>query len=121
MDAPVLTTFLEVIGWITIVAFLLLALALFIWVFADVFRRRDLSGLGKAGWILLILILPLFGCLIYFSTRPKPGGDDDPVISWAPAKGAMTPTEELEYARGLMQKGTITQDNFEEVKRNLGF
>ncbi len=121
MDAPVLTLFLEAIAWITVAAFLLIALAVFIWVFADIFRRRDLSGLGKAGWVLLIFVLPLIGGLIYLSTRPSGTGDDDPVISWAPAKGAMTPTEELEYAHGLMQKGTITQGNFEEIKRNLGF
>jgi len=44
---------------------------MFIAVFADIFRRRDLSGGGKAGWILLIFILPLFGILIYVIARPS--------------------------------------------------
>ena len=43
---------------------------MFIAVFADIFRRRDLSGGAKAGWILLIFILPLFGILIYVIARP---------------------------------------------------
>ena len=44
---------------------------MFIAVFADIFRRRDLSGGAKAGWILLIFILPLFGILIYLIARPS--------------------------------------------------
>ena len=43
---------------------------MFIHVFADIFRRDDLSGGAKAGWILLIFILPLFGILIYVIVRP---------------------------------------------------
>ena len=44
---------------------------MFIACFADIFRRRDLSGGAKAGWILLIFILPLFGILIYLIARPS--------------------------------------------------
>jgi uncharacterized membrane protein YhaH (DUF805 family) len=49
--------------------FLFLAIWMFIAVFADIFRRRDLSGWGKAGWVLLIFILPVIGVLIYLITR----------------------------------------------------
>ena len=41
-----------------------------IWAFIDDFRRRDHSGWAKAGWALLIIILPLFGTLIYLVARP---------------------------------------------------
>ena len=44
---------------------------MFIMVFADIFRRKDLSGGAKAGWVLLIFILPLFGILIYLIARPS--------------------------------------------------
>jgi uncharacterized membrane protein len=50
--------------------FLFLVVWAFIAVFADIFRRRDLSGWGKAGWILLIFIIPLIGILIYVIARP---------------------------------------------------
>ena len=43
---------------------------MFIAVFADILRRDDLSGGAKAGWILLVFILPLFGILIYVIARP---------------------------------------------------
>lgn len=55
--------------------FLFLAIWIFIAVFADIFSRRDLSGWGKAGWTLLIFILPLIGVLIYLIVRPaEPAG-----------------------------------------------
>ena len=48
---------------------------MFISVFADIFRRHDLSGMGKAGWLILIVILPFLGILIYAISRPSLGAD----------------------------------------------
>ena len=42
-----------------------------IYTFIDNFRRSDHSGAAKAGWALLIIVLPLFGGLIYIVTRPE--------------------------------------------------
>jgi hypothetical protein len=42
-----------------------------IYTFVDNFRRPDHSGAAKAGWALLIIVLPLFGALIYILTRPE--------------------------------------------------
>jgi Phospholipase_D-nuclease N-terminal len=46
-----------------------------IWAFIDNFRRRDHSGWAKAGWALVILILPLLGTLIYLIGRPETADD----------------------------------------------
>ena len=42
------------------------------WVYAvvDIFMRPDVSGLGKFGWLMLVLFVPIFGMLIYFIARP---------------------------------------------------
>ena len=62
---------------------------MFIAVFADIFRRRDLSGGAKAGWILLIFILPLFGILIYVIARPTVTDQDrEMAMSAAAGQGA---------------------------------
>jgi hypothetical protein len=37
----------------------------------DVFRRRDLSGGGKAAWTIGMLIVPFIGLLIYTMLRPS--------------------------------------------------
>jgi hypothetical protein len=50
--------------------FWFMAIWIFIQIFADIFRRRDLSGAGKAGWILVLFVLPLLGGLIYLIARP---------------------------------------------------
>jgi predicted MFS family arabinose efflux permease len=42
-----------------------------IYTFIDNFRRSDHSGPAKAGWALLIIVLPLFGALIYILSRPE--------------------------------------------------
>jgi Phospholipase_D-nuclease N-terminal len=46
---------------------------MFVAAFADIFRRRDLSGVAKAGWLLLIVLLPFLGILIYVIARPSVG------------------------------------------------
>ena len=62
---------------------------MFIAVFTDIFRRDDLSGAAKAGWILLIFILPLFGILIYLIARPTMTEQDrEMAMSAAVAQGS---------------------------------
>lgn len=38
-------------------------------IFEDIFRSHDLGGGAKALWVLLILVLPLMGCLVYLVAR----------------------------------------------------
>ena len=38
----------------------------------DVVRRRDLSVIGKLGWIVVVLVLPFIGLLVYSLFRAKP-------------------------------------------------
>ena len=48
-------------------------LFMFIWVFvalvSDIFRDHELSGWGKAAWLVLLVIFPLVGSLIYLIVR----------------------------------------------------
>jgi len=66
-----------------IVVFLLFFLPLIaLWFYAifDVFRRRDMSGWGKALWLLAIIVVPYLGVIFYLlfsniaeSTTYQPG------------------------------------------------
>lgn len=42
------------------------------WVYTvvDIFMRPDLGALGKFGWLLAALFIPILGMLIYFIARP---------------------------------------------------
>ena len=37
----------------------------------DIFRRHDLGGGAKAGWFVLVIIIPFIGTVIYLMLRPK--------------------------------------------------
>ena len=65
-DFPLLSMFWVLLWWF----FLLAIFFAVIWAFVDNFRRHDHHGWAKAGWALLILIVPLFGTLIYLIARP---------------------------------------------------
>ena len=61
----------EVLWTMLVFFFWFMAIWIFIMVFADIFRRNDLSGWAKAGWIFLIFIVPFLGAIIYLIARPK--------------------------------------------------
>jgi hypothetical protein len=66
----------EVLWTILVVFFTILAIWLFFAVVVDIFWRIDLGGWAKAGWLLVLLILPLLGALIYLISRP------DDIVWW---------------------------------------
>jgi len=40
-------------------------------VFGDVFRRHDISGWGKFGWSMFVIVVPLIGVFIYLIAQGK--------------------------------------------------
>jgi hypothetical protein len=95
---------------------------MFIWMFIAIFTdifRRDLSGGAKAGWIVLIVILPFLGILIYLIARPKDVAWGGYGGGWqAPPAGAgRSGAEEIAKAARLYDDGKITADEFEALKR----
>ena len=55
---------------IAIIAAVILFLIMWVRAVMDVFRRQDLSGGAKAGWAIIMLILPFIGLLLYTMLRP---------------------------------------------------
>ena len=45
-------------------------LAMWLWAVVDVFRRTDLGIGGKLAWILVMLLIPFIGLLVYVLLRP---------------------------------------------------
>jgi hypothetical protein len=117
--------FLDIL-WTTLIFF---AWVLFIWIaitiFIDIFRRHDISGWGKAGWIILIVILPWIGILIYLianhdgmverrtqEVQQSQKQFDDYVRATAGGGAA----SEIEKAKGLLDSGAISQEEFDAIK-----
>ena len=51
--------------------FIFMCIWIFIRIFADIFRRQDLSGVMKVVWILVLFWIPFFGAMVYIIARPK--------------------------------------------------
>lgn len=106
---------------------------LWIWllisVFADVFRSKDLSGVAKAAWVVLLLVLPYLGVLVYLIARGS--GMQDRGVARAEAAqaaaeqyirdvvAAPSTASELASLAELKDRGVLTGDEFEAQKAKL--
>jgi len=99
---------------------------LLIVVFGDVFRRRDISGWGKAGWIILVIVLPYLGVFIYLiaehdgmaerntqQVQAQQAVADQYIRS---VSGSGGPASEIETAKNLLDSGAITQAEYDSLK-----
>ena len=59
----------------------LLALVLWVVGLVDAARRPDLDRGKRAAWILLIVIFPIVGTLVYLATRPTLPDERDKIIA----------------------------------------
>ena len=56
--------------WSMLVVFIFIAWCMAVFgLLADVFRSDDMSALAKAGWVLLVIVLPIIGIVIYLIAR----------------------------------------------------
>ena len=115
------------IFWTILIFF---AWVIWIWiaitVLIDVFRRRDISGWGKAAWVIFVIVLPFIGVLTYLIFNHDGMADrsgkeaeasqaqfDDYVRNTAGTGG---PAAEIETAKKLLDSGVITQAEFDAIK-----
>jgi hypothetical protein len=120
--------FLEVF-WTMLIFF---AFVVWLWilftVLGDIFRRHDTSGFAKVLWIIFIVVLPYLGVFIYLIVEQKGMAEralarqkavqaqfDDYVQSVAPKAD---PAEQISKAKGLLDNGSITQDEYDRLKQS---
>lgn len=100
--------------------FYFLVIWMFIRVFADIFARENLTGLGKAGWLFLIILLPFLGILVYVIVRPKNTEQDQRVLAEMQATHARlaggSAVDDIARAQELLEKGAISQAEFDTIK-----
>jgi ABC-type Fe3+ transport system permease subunit len=100
---------------------------LLITIFADIFRRHDISGAKKTLWIVFTILVPFLGVFVYLitqnvgmterqldRTRAQREQFDDYVRQTASSGGAAA---EIEKAKQLLDSGAITQAEFETMKQ----
>jgi len=119
--------FLEVF-WTMLIFF---AFVIWIWilitVFSDLFRRHDTSGFAKVLWIIVIIVLPYFGVFVYLIAEHK-GMTERAVKAQQDAQSQMDqyvksvagnadPAEQIAKAKQLLDAGTISQTEFDQIKQ----
>ncbi|WP_328888239.1 SHOCT domain-containing protein [Streptomyces sp. NBC_00316] len=107
-------------------------------VIVDIFRSDDLGGWAKAGWLILALVVPYLGVLVYVIARGKSMGKRDMKEvqereaafkayvreaagtgdKGAAAKGGPS-VDELAKLADLRDRGAITDEEFVQAKTKL--
>lgn len=95
-------------------------------ILADVFTRHDISGWGKAGWCVVLIVIPFLGVLIYLiahssdmaerrqkQTQQAQADFDDHVRTVASDAG---PAGQIAKAKDLLDSGAITEVEFNSLK-----
>src|SRR6476620_6934464 len=108
--------------WTMLVFFFwLMAIWIFIMVFSDIFRPRDLSGAAKTGWIILIFIVPFLRAIIYMIARARmteQDKEDMARIQEAERRvSGYSPADEVAKLSKLRDEGKITAEEYEEMKK----
>jgi Short C-terminal domain/Phospholipase_D-nuclease N-terminal len=116
--------FLDVL-WTMILFFAWVAwIWIVITVLIDLFRRDDIGGWGKAGWVVFVIVLPFLGVLVYLiaqhegmrersvrEARSEQAAFDQYVRETAGGSAA-----EIAKAKELLEAGTISQAEFDAIK-----
>jgi hypothetical protein len=100
---------------------------LLIVVFMDIFRRHDIGGWGKAGWVIFVILLPYLGVFVYLIVEGRHMGErnlkqaqqqqaqmDSYVRSVAGSSA--NPADQIAKAKELLDNGTISQEEFDKLK-----
>lgn len=112
--------------WFAVEVFLLLAyLIVFFQIIVDLFRDRRMGGFAKALWVVVLMVLPLIGALIYLIARGR-GMDarrravqleaEENVQAYIRETAGRSPAHEIAEARALLDAGTITPEEFTVLK-----
>ena len=124
VDYPLLnlfwTTFI-VFGWI-------LWFWLLIRVFGDVFKRHDIGGGAKTGWVNFVVLLPFIGSFTYLITQGRSMSERavreyerqrEASDAYIRSVAADADSTQMAKARGLLESGAITSDEFDRMVQNV--
>jgi hypothetical protein len=109
--------------------FLVIYFWILIAIIGDLFRDHEMSGWGKAGWILVLLIVPFIGMLIYLIARGE-GMRERTAREQADMRrhmdayirdtaGAASPVDELAKLNDLKDRGALSEAEFNQAKAKL--
>ena len=113
--------------WFIFVAYLFFAYLMVLFsVIADIFRNRDSSGIAKACWIVLLIVLPILTVIVYIivngsgmAQRNVERSQEVQAQQESYIKnvaGGKSPSEQVAQAKSLLDSGAISQAEYESMK-----
>ena len=102
-------------------------LMLLFWVFSDIFRSHDIGGVAKTIWVIVVIVLPWLGVLLYLIIRgggmSKRAMEQQKEMQAAQAEYIKSvagtdnsAADQIASAKKLLDAGTITQAEFDSLK-----
>src|SRR6516165_230240 len=108
----------------------ILWIMLLFWILMDIFRSDDMSGWGKAGWVIFVIILPFLGVFVYLIARGKSMGErqardaqarDEQFRAYVKdaASDGQSQSDELAKLAGLHQQGVLSDQECAAAKAKI--
>ena len=99
---------------------------LLITIFADVFRRHDISGGKKTLWCIFVIITPFIGVFVYLISQSKGMNERNlqnvkqqrqQADEYIRSVAADDPASQIAQAKSLLDSGAINQQEFDSLKQ----
>ncbi len=119
-------------GELLLVVFEIFLFVIWIWILftiiTDLFRDHEVSGWGKAIWLLFLIFIPFLTGLVYLIVRG--GGMRDRAIKaqtdakthfdeYVRTQAHASPADELHKLNDLKEKGALSAEEFDRAKQKL--
>ena len=97
---------------------------LLISVASDLFRRHDISGWGKAIWIIVLILIPYIGVFAYLISQGRGIAERNAQQAQQAREGlrrvvGFSAADEIEKLDRLKKSGTITAEEYARLRTHL--
>ncbi|MEV0354812.1 SHOCT domain-containing protein [Nocardia sp. NPDC050697] len=112
--------------WLIVVSFAFVAyLLLLFYIVGDLFRNRESSGWVKAVWVVFLILLPLLTSLLYLIVHGRGMAErsaeaahraHDAQTAYIRETAGTNSAAQIADAKRLLDEGTITAEEFQQLK-----
>jgi len=94
-------------------------------IFVDIFRRHDMKGWLKAFWVVLVILFPLIGIVLYLiiygnemkvHAQRAANQQDQAFRAYVRDAAGSNPVDDLSRLADFRDRGIITDEEFERMK-----
>ena len=124
-DYPLLDVFWTMLEFFVFILWIFLIIR----VLGDLFRSPDLSGWGKAAWVIFVIVVPFLGVFVYLIARGGNMHNRDIAVAQQQeeafklyaqqAAGGSDTADELSKLAALRDQGALTEAEFAAQKAKI--